>query len=82
MMTEEEIKALETEVETLRASVDDLTAERDSLAEENNTLKTTLAAAQDETKKTKQLNFTLARQLDARPKESFEDSLLSLVKRG
>ena len=75
-MTEAEITALQQEVETLRAANDDLTAERDSLREENAELIAARDAAQKEVQETKKLNFTLARQLDTKPKETFEDLLL------
>ena len=75
-MTEAEIAALQQELETLRAANDDLTAERDSLREENAELIVARDAAQTEAQETKKLNFTLARQLDTKPKETFEDLLL------
>ena len=75
-MTEAEIAALQQELETLRAANDDLTAERDSLREENAELIAARDAAQSEAQETKKLNFTLARQLDTKPKETFEDLLL------
>lgn len=75
-MTEAEIEALQQELETLRAANDNLTAERDSLREENAELIQARDAAQTEVQETKKLNFTLARQLDTKPKETFEDLLL------
>ena len=75
-MTEAEITALQQELETLRSANDDLTAERDSLREENAELIAARDAAQKEALETKKLNFTLARQLDTKPKEIFEDLLL------
>ena len=75
-MTEAEIAALQQELETLRAANDDLTAERDSLREENAELIAARDAAQTEARETKKLNITLARQLDTKPKETFEDVLL------
>lgn len=75
-MTEAEIAALQQEVETLRAANDDLTAERDSLREENAELIAARDAAQTEAQETKKLNFTLARQLDTKPRETFENVLL------
>lgn len=76
-MTEAEIAALQQELETLRAANDDLTAERDSLREENAELVAARDAAQTEVQETKKLNFTLARQLDAKPRETFENVLLN-----
>lgn len=75
-MTEAEIAALQQEVDTLRAVNDDLTAERDSLREENAELIAARDAAQTEAQETKKLNFTLARQLDTKPRETFENVLL------
>ena len=75
-MTEAEIAALQQEVDTLRAANDDLTAERDSLREENAELIAARDAAQTEVQETKKLNFTLARQLDTKPRETFENVLL------
>lgn len=75
-MTEAEIAALQQEVDTLRAANDDLTAERDSLREENAELIAARDAAQTEAQETKKLNFTLARQLDTKPRETFENVLL------
>lgn len=76
-MTEAEIAALQQEIETLRAANDDLTAERDSLREENAELIAARDAAQTEAQETKKLNFTLARQLDTKPRETFENVLLN-----
>ena len=78
----QEIETLRAANESLQTANDDLTAERDSLTVENNTLKESIKAAEDEARKTKQLNYTLARQLDSKPKATFEESLLNLVKRG
>lgn len=75
-MTEAEIAALQQEVDTLRAANNDLTAERDSLREENAELIAARDAAQTEAQETKKLNFTLARQLDTKPRETFENVLL------
>ena len=75
-MTEAEIAALQQEVDILRAANDDLTAERDSLREENAELIAARDAAQTEAQETKKLNFTLARQLDTKPRETFENVLL------
>ena len=75
-MTEAEIAALQQEIDTLRAANDDLTAERDSLREENAELIAARDAAQTEAQETKKLNFTLARQLDTKPRETFENVLL------
>lgn len=82
-MNEAEITALQQELETLRAANDDLTAERDSLREENAKLIDARDAAQTEAQETKRLNFTLARQLDTKPKQTAEQALVEMFgKRG
>jgi len=78
-MTEDEIKALQETVTNLQAQVSDLTAERDSLTEENTTLRAERDASAAELQETKKLNYTLARQMDSRPKETFEDTLLKAM---
>ena len=78
-MTDEEITAMQTENETLRQSVSDLTAERDSLREENAELIAARDAAVNEAAETKKVNYTLARQLDTKPRATFEDTLLKAM---
>lgn len=77
-MTDEEITALQHEVETLRAANDDLTAERDSLRDENAELIAARDAAQTEAQETKKLNFTLARQLDTKPRQTADQLLVEM----
>lgn len=78
-MTEKEISALQESVTALQAQVDDLIAERDSLREENTALRTERDSSAAELKETKKLNYTLARQIDSRPKETFENTLLKAM---
>lgn len=78
-MTEDEITAMQTENETLRQSVSDLIAERDSLREENAELIAARDAAVNEAAETKKVNYTLARQLDTKPRATFEDTLLNAM---
>lgn len=78
-MTDEEINALQENVTALQAQVEELTAERDSLREENCTLRSERDSSAAELKETKKLNYTLARQIDNRPKETFEDTLLNAM---
>lgn len=66
-LTPEEIAALQTQVS-------DLTAERDSLKSELGSKNDELANVRAELQKTKELNFTLARQTTV-PKQSVEDIL-------
>ena len=77
-MTDEEITALQASAEQLTAQVDDLTAERDSLREELETLRSRYDETSEEMKEIKKLNYTLARQMDTRKKDSFDDTLVSL----
>lgn len=82
-MTDEEITALQQALEKATTSIEELTAERDSLKEELETTKTRNTELVTENAETKKLNYTLARQLDARPKETFDDALLNMFgKRG
>lgn len=78
-MTEEEITAMLAEIETLKQSVSDLTAERDSLRDENAELIAARDAAVSEAAETKKVNYTLARQLDTKPRATFEDTLLKAM---
>lgn len=78
-MTEEEINALQETVTTLQAQVSDLTAARDSLSEENAQLRAERDTSAAELQETKKLNYTLARQIDSRPKASFGETLLKAM---
>lgn len=78
-MTEEEIAAMLAENESLRQNVSDLTAERDSLREENADLIAARDAAVNEAAETKKVNYTLARQLDTKPRATFEETLLQAM---
>ena len=75
-MTDEEITALQERITTLETENTNLTAERDSLRDENAELIAARDAAQTEAQETKKLNYTLARQLDTKPRATFEDTLL------
>lgn len=75
-MTEDERSAYLKSCEVLETTSKDQEAEISSLKTENETLKAGSGALEAELKKTKELNFTLARQVDTgahRP--SFEDTL-------
>ena len=81
-MEDAEIVAMQQELEQERARVSDLEAERDSLREE---LEQTLARNQElqtENSETKKLNFTLARQLDTKPKKTFDETLVAMFGKG
>lgn len=77
-MEEVEIVALQQSLEDAQKTVVDLTAERDSLLEELAEVKNQNATLTEENAETKKLNFTLARQLDTKPKETFDDAILTM----
>ena len=58
--------------------VDDLTAERDSFETENDTLVAENKRLQEELRKTKELNFTLARKVSTGPTRSAEEIMNEL----
>ena len=79
-LTEEEKAAILKAAEEDAGRVTDLTAERDSLKNENDTLKETVTKNNEELAKTKELNFTLARRMDGKPKSDPEKVLLDFIK--
>lgn len=81
-MEEVEIVALQQELEQERARISDLEAERDSLREELEETRTRNQELQTENNETKKLNFTLARQLDTKPKKSFDETLVAMFGKG
>lgn len=81
-MEEAEIAALQQELEAERARVEELTAERDSLKEENETIRKEMDQVRTEASETKKLNYTLARQLDTKPKKSFDETLIAMFGKG
>ena len=82
-MTFEEFKALSDEEryaaftanEEKAILFDDMEAERDSFKKENESLLSEISTVKDEMKKTKELNFTLARHMKTEPEKSAEDIL-------
>lgn len=81
-MKEAEIVALQQELEAERSRVEELTAERDSLREENDSIRQEMEQVRTEASETKKLNYTLARQLDTKPKKSFDETLVAMFGRG
>ena len=77
-----DVAELQDALAQARQSVENLTAERDSLVEELDALKKRNIELIDETAETKKLNYTLARQLDARPKPKLEDALIQMYGKG
>ena len=61
-------------------TIDDLEAERDSFKTENDTLAAENKRLQEELRKTKELNFTLARKVSTEPKQSAEEIMNELFK--
>ena len=74
-LTEEEQQALFTALDEKGILYDDMEAERDSYKSENERLQTEVSEVKAEIKKTKELNFTLARQMKREPEKSAEDIL-------
>lgn len=74
-LTEEEQKAIFTGMDERGVLYDDMEAERNSFQTENNKLKEELSELKTEMKKTKELNFTLARSVKSEPEKSAEDIL-------
>lgn len=81
-MEDAEIVAMQQELEQERARVSDLEAERDSLREELEQTRARNQELQTENNETKKLNFTLARQLDTKPKKSFDETLVAMFGKG
>ena len=74
--------ALQNSYDEAQQQITDLSAERDSLLEENAQMRETIKALEAETAETKKLNFTLARQLDTKPRATLETNLISLYGKG
>lgn len=74
-LTEEEQNAIFTSMDEKAILYDDMEAERDSLYGENEKLRQEIQEVKTEMKKTKELNFTLARSVKTQPEKSAEDIL-------
>ena len=74
-LSEEEQRAVFTAMDEKGVLYDDMEAERNSYKSENEQLKTENTEIKTEVKKTKELNFTLARQISTEPPKSAEDIL-------
>ena len=74
-LTEEEQKAIFTSLDEKGVLFDDMEAERDSFKNENEKLRSENSDIRSEMKKTKELNFTLARSVKTDPPKSAEDIL-------
>ena len=71
-MTVEEYEAL---IEKQNCAIRDLEAERDSLKAENAQRVEAMKKIEEELKKTKELNFTLSRQIDVKPAKTLEQNI-------
>lgn len=74
-LTEDEQQALFVSLDEKGVLFDDMEAERDSFKTENDKLKSEISDIKAEMKKTKELNFTLARSVKTDPPKSAEDIL-------
>ena len=74
-LSEEDQSALLTKLNETAILYDDMEAERDSFKNENEQLQKELSELKTEMKKTKELNFTLARSVKREPDKSAEDIL-------
>lgn len=84
-LTEEEQTAFLLAEEGNAAAAADLEAERDSLRSENEALRSAAEETAKELKKTKELNFTLARQVstgERSERKNAEDIIHDMFKRG
>lgn len=82
-MEDAEIVALQNSLDEAQKQLIDLTAERDSLLEELAQVKDQNEGLIAENAETKKLNFTLARQLDTKPRQTAEQALVDMFgKRG
>ena len=79
-LTEEEQKTIFTAMDEKGVLYDDMEAERDSYKSENERLTAENKEVKGEIKKTKELNFTLARQVKTEPAKSAEDILHEMFK--
>lgn len=81
-LDDEQKTALLTSYEKNEADLKEKEIEISSLKNENDTFKETITKQEDDLKKTKELNYTLARNMDTgKPKMSFEEALHGLVGR-
>lgn len=74
-LTEEEQKTIFISLDEKGVLFDDMEAERDSFKNENEKLRSENSDIRSEMKKTKELNFTLARSVKTDPPKSAEDIL-------
>ena len=74
-LSDEDKSALLDKLNETAVLYDDMEAERDSFKNENEKLQKEISDIKSEMKKTKELNFTLARSIKREPDKSAEDIL-------
>lgn len=74
-LSDDDKSALLTKLNETAILYDDMEAERDSFKNENEKLQKEISELKTEMKKTKELNFTLARSIKREPDKSAEDIL-------
>lgn len=74
-LSDDDKSALLTKLNETAILYDDMEAERDSFKNENEKLQKEITDLKSEMKKTKELNFTLARSIKREPDKSAEDIL-------
>lgn len=79
-LSDEEKSNYLSSFETANKTIEDLTAERDSFKTENDSLRSQIETSNKELKATKELNFTLARKIDAKPAADPETVLHNIIK--
>lgn len=79
-LTPEEQTAFLTSAADAQRSIEDLEAERDSLKAENEKFLQQISANTEELKKTKELNYTLARQLSREPEIDTDKAIADILK--
>lgn len=79
-LSDEEKSAMLEKLNETAVLYDDMEAERDSFKTENEKLKKENSDLKSEMKKTKELNFTLARSIKREPDKSAEDILHEMFK--
>lgn len=79
-LNDEDKAAYLSSIETTQKGLDDLAAERDSFKNENSEMQAKLAATEKELKATKEMNFTLARKVEAAPEPDAEETIYNFMK--
>lgn len=80
-LTPEEQTAALTSAEDRERQITELEAERDSLKSENESLSGSLKESKEELRKTKELNYTLARQVSRKPGHDAEETIHNMFKK-